>query len=294
MQQTLMEYVKEKLPEIAKHTSNNHEVTPENVLQKGNPALSKILDKMVDDLALENSEFRHPEHLEEFLNEVNKGKKGIILAEHYSNMDYPAFINLMKKTGPKGTELAEKCIAMAGLKLGEDNPYVAAFAGSYDRIYIYPSRSIKSIKDPKLLEEELKRSKMINLASMRALEKAKEEGRVILVYPAGTRYRPGNPETKKGVKEIDSYIKMSDIMILISTNGNCLRISESGDMTEDTIHKDRLIFDSSPVINCADFREKVKAQHEELTGIDKKQAVVDQVMAELEKMHEANEIGRLD
>ena len=293
MQQTLMEYVRENLPEITKHKSANHEVTPKNVFQKGNPVLSKILDKMVDDLALENSEFRHPEHLAEFLDEVNKGKKGIILAEHYSNMDYPAFINLMKKTGAKGTELAEKCIAMAGLKLGEDNPYVAAFAGSYDRIYIYPSRSIKSIKDPEVLAEELKRSKMINLASMRALEKAKEEGRVILVYPAGTRYRPGKPETKKGVKEIDSYIKMSDIMLLVSSNGNCLRISDSGDMTEDTVWKDRLIFDASPVINCEEYREKVKAEHQDLTGIDKKQAVVDQVMADLEKMHEANEIGRL-
>lgn len=75
MQQTLMEYVKDILPEIAKHTMKNPAVTPENVLQKGNPALSKILDDMVDDLALENSEFRHPEHLKEFLDEVNKGKK---------------------------------------------------------------------------------------------------------------------------------------------------------------------------------------------------------------------------
>ena len=129
---------------------------------------------------------------------------------------------------------------------------------------------------------------------MRALEKAKEEGRVILVYPAGTRYRPGKPETKKGVKEIDSYIKMSDIMLLVSSNGNCLRISDSGDMTEDTVWKDRLIFDASPVINCEEYREKVKAEHKDLTGIDKKQAVVDQVMADLEKMHEANEIGRLN
>ncbi|UTC67523.1 MULTISPECIES: 1-acyl-sn-glycerol-3-phosphate acyltransferase [unclassified Treponema] len=294
MQQTLMEYIKDYLPEIAKHTMDNQEVTPENVLQKGNPALSKILDRIVDELTLENSEFRHPEHLEEFLDEVNKGKKGIILAEHYSNLDYPAFMHLMKKTGPKGTELAEKCIAMAGLKLGEDNPYVAAFAGGYDRIYIYPSRSIQSIKDQKVLDEELKRSKAINLASMRALEKAKEEGRVVMVYPAGTRYRPGRPETKKGVKEIDSYIKMSDIMLLVSANGNCLRISDSGDMTEDTVWKDRLIFDASPVISCEEFREKVKAEHEGLTGIDKKQAVVDRVMAELEKMHEANEIGRLN
>ena len=60
MQQTLMEYVRENLPEITKHKSANHEVTPENVFQKGNPVLSKILDDMVDDLALENSEFRHP------------------------------------------------------------------------------------------------------------------------------------------------------------------------------------------------------------------------------------------
>ena len=83
-------------------------------------------------------------------------------------------------------------------------------------------------------------------------------------------------------------------MLLVSSNGNCLRISDSGDMTEDTVWKDRLIFDASPVINCEEYREKIKAEHGDLTGIDKKQAVVDQVMADLEKMHEANEIGRLN
>ncbi len=154
------------------------EVTDKTVLQNGDNFLRGLVDQILDKIVLESSEFRGQENLQAFLQAVNSGKKGIILAEHYSNFDYPILLNLMKKSGAVGAELAEKCIAVAGLKLNEDNPYVAACAAGYDRIYIYPSRTIKSIKDPEEQAAEIKRSKAINLASMRALEKAKKPVRL--------------------------------------------------------------------------------------------------------------------
>lgn len=289
----LLEYFKEYLPILKRNTKGSVEITGENVLQLGNPELKKFINSIIDKILLPTSEFRHVENLEKFLDAVNSGKKGIILAEHYSNFDYPILLNLMQKTGKKGAELSEKCVAVAGLKLGEDNPYIASCTEGYDRIFIYPSRSISSIVDSEAREAELKRSKQINLASMRALEKVKQEGRVVVVYPAGTRYRPGKPETKRGVKEIDSYIKMSDIMLLVSVNGNCLRISDSGNMAEDLVCNDRIILDASEVIDCAEFRNTVKSEYATLEGSEKKQAVVDRIMAILEKMHEENEQGRL-
>ena len=293
MPTTLLEYFKDYLPLFEKAAKGAVEITGENVLQHGNPEFNKIMNSIIDKLLLQGSEFRHSENLEKFLDAVNSGKKGIILAEHYSNFDYPILLNLMHKTGEKGAALAKKCIAIAGLKLGEYNNHIASCSEGYDRIFIYPSRSIKSITDPVERAVQIKRSKQINLASMRALEKVKKEGRVVVVYPAGTRYRPGRPETKRGVKEIDSYIKMSDIMLLVSVNGNCLKISESGNMTEDIICTDKIILDASEVIDCAEFREEVKSRHAGIEGIEKKQAVVDRVMEILEKMHELNEKGRL-
>ncbi len=293
MPATLLEYFKNYLPIFAEKTKGAVEITGKNVLQKGNPELNRLLDSIIDTLLLPSSEFRHAENLEKFLEAVNSGKKGIILAEHYSNFDYPILLNLMRKTGEKGKMLADKCIAIAGLKLGEDNRYIAACTEGYDRLFIYPSRSIRAIKDDEEREIQIKRSKQINLASMRALEKVKKEGRVVVVYPAGTRYRPGKPETKRGVKEIDSYIKTSDVMLLVSVNGNCLRVSESGNMAEDVVCEDRIILDAGPVIDCSQFRESVKTTHAELEGAEKKQAVVDLIMEILEKMHEENEKGRL-
>ncbi len=269
------------------------EVTEKTVLQHGDPDLRNLLDKILDEIVLDSSEFRGKENLELFLKAVNSGKKGLILAEHYSNFDYPILLNLMKKSGDAGAELEKRCIAIAGMKLNQDNPYVAACAAGYDRIYIYPSRTLKAIEDPEEQMREIKRSKGINLASMRALENAKKNGKVIVVYPSGTRYRPGKPETKKGVKEIASYIKMSDVMLLVSVNGNCLRISDSGNMQEDEICKDRIILTASPIINCAEFRSEVNEQNKDLDTKAKKQAVVDRVMEILDEMHEENEVGRL-
>ncbi len=294
MKKILIDYLKDYLPVLDRHSGGSTvEITGENVFQKGNEAVITLLESLLDQLLLDNSEFRHREHLEQFLDGINEGKKGIIFAEHYTNLDYTALLRLMKKTGEKGKALAEKCVAIAGMKLSQDNKYVAAFASAYDRIFIYPSRTLESVQDPEKREEEKKRSRSINIASMRAFEKAKSEGRAIVVFPSGTRYRPGHPETKKGLKEIDSYIKTSDIMLLVSINGNCLAISESGNMMEDIVQKDRLILDASPVINCADFRDEVKRTCVNADKADKKQAVVDRIMGILEEMHDKNEKGRL-
>jgi glycerol-3-phosphate O-acyltransferase len=179
------------------------------------------------------------------------------------------------------------------MKLNEDNPVVAAFAEAYTRIIIYPSRSLAGITDPETLKREEQRSRVINLASMRALDQVRKQGNAVLVFPSGTRYRPGKPETKRGVREIDSYIRLSDIMLLISINGNCLRFSDDPhDMLGDVLYRDRVIMTASPVIDCQAFREEAKAWAND-EAADKKQVVVDYVMHRLEAMHEENEKGRL-
>ena len=194
----------------------------------------------------------------------------------------------MEKTGKAGEELAHRSIAMAGMKLTEEDPLIAALTEGYERIVIYPSRTLAGITDPVQLEEEKKRSRSINIASMRTLEEVRKEGKAVIVYPAGTRYRPGKPETKRGVREIDSYIRTSDVMMLVSINGNCLRISDDpSNMLGDIVCQDKVVIEVSPVIDCNEFRERAKQRCRE--GDDKKQAVVDLVMEELEIMHNRNE-----
>ena len=121
---------------------------------------------------------------------------------------------------------------------------------------------------------------------MRKMEELRKEGRIVVVFPTGTRYRPGKPETKKAIREIDSYIKTSDYMVLLSINGNCLEVNPSDDMTLDLVKEDTIILEASKLIDCKAFRSEVLNTLNE--GEDKKQCIADEIMRILERMHENN------
>jgi glycerol-3-phosphate O-acyltransferase len=176
------------------------------------------------------------------------------------------------------------------MKLNEDSPVVAAFAGAYTRIVIYPSRSLHGM-DTERKKVEVPRSLAINRAAMKALETVKTQGRIILLFPAGTRYRSWDPSTKKGVREIDSYIKSFDYMCCVALNGMLLHVQQA-DMMNDIVTSDIVRVTAGPVCSCAEFREKARSKAEAVGVEDKKQAVVDAIMEELERLHNEAEEKR--
>lgn len=284
---------KHLFPELERLSRAENVIKEENVYQPANTEIRRLLVSMCEDNMLPTSEFRNMNYAKTFLESIKAGKRGIILMEHYSNFDLPGILYLLEKKGAEGKELASRIVAIAGKKLNEENPFVSAFAEAFSRIIIYPSRSLAAITDPEEYKKEQQRSRVINMASMRALERVRKDGNAILVFPAGTRYREGKPETKKGVREIDSYLRLSDVLMLVSINGNCLRFSEDpNDMLGDVTCEDRIIMTASPIYDCAAFREEARLWGGENVE-DKKQVVVDYVMHRLEQMHEENEIGRL-
>ncbi len=283
---------KHLFPELNRLSRAENIITEANVYQPANLEIQHHTRQMCAENMLPSSEFRHLDFAEEFLAKIKEGKRGIILMEHYSNFDLPGIIYLLEKAGPGGKELSQRIIAISGLKLNEENPYVSAFAEAYSRIIIYPSRSLAAITNSEQYAVEEHRSRVINLASMRTLDRVRKEGNAVLVFPAGTRFRPGKPETQKGVREIDSYIRLSDVLMLVSINGNCLRISENPtDMLGDIACEDRILMTASPVYDCNAFREEARAWAGDDVE-DKKQMVVDFVMHRLAEMHAENEKGR--
>ena len=141
----------------------------------------------------------------------------------------------------------------------------------------------EKLTDPIELYQEMKRSISINRAAMRALEGARHNGKMILVFPAGTRYRPWDPSSKRGVREIASYVKSFSKFCLISINGNILRLNPSGAMEDDILQKDRVIYNISPVHDNREFLNSVR--YDLRFFEDKKQAIVDTIMDLLEDMH---------
>jgi glycerol-3-phosphate O-acyltransferase len=271
-------------------------ITEQNVYQEANLDILPFLDHMVETLVLPGSGVSGMEHLEDLLSKAESGKSCLLLLEHYSNMDLSLFSSLVRKEGGRGDAIAGAVVAIAGMKLNEENPVVSTFASAYTKIVIYPSRSFQDL-DAVNDKAEIVRGNAINRAAMKALINIKYKGKLVLLFPSGTRYRPWDPNTKRGVREIDSYIKSFDYMCPVAISGEVLHVCQ-GDMMEDSLSQDLVRLSAGPVLSCTEFRNKVRGGAEERAlksggeREDKKQAVVDAIMAMLEDLHIEGEAKR--
>ncbi len=259
----------------------------EHVLRQGRPQIRELVEGIIEPHLAEGSGLRNAEAIFELRRLARQGRSTLILSEHYSNADLPALIYFLSRLGAPGREAAEAVVAMAGIKLIEESPFLRVMTEAYSRIVIYPSRSLeiihRRIKEPRELVREVVRSKAINRAAMKALAAVKAAGRTVLVYPAGTRFRPWDPDSKRGVREVASYIKTFDAMVLVAVNGNILRVNPAGEMAADLLARDRLVMTASPVISCPEFRAAIR--EESAFQDDRKQRIVDEVMRRLDEMH---------
>lgn len=280
----------EQLKEILKNSKQEETVTKDNVYQPGNKKNRVLLDKLIQPFLMPGSRIENFQNLVDLFEYAKKGHSCLLLVEHYSNFDVPNLYYLLDKQGPKGHDITENLIAIAGVKLNEESTMVRACTEAYTRLVIYPSRSISAINDPEEKSRELRKSNEINRAAMRELHQLKKEGKLVLVFPAGTRYRPWKPETKKGIREIDSYLRLFEKMVFISINGNTLKICESENLLTDLVQDDIMVFNISPIYDCHEFRQKYR--EEAPAEADPKQYVVDKVMEQLENMHNKVEVYR--
>jgi glycerol-3-phosphate O-acyltransferase len=270
-------------------------ITGDNVYQQADAKALTLVDRMVERLALPGSGISGIEHLSALLEKARAGSACLLLLEHYSNLDLPNFSYLLRKAGHAGAKINDSLLTIAGMKLNEENPAVAVFSSAYTRIVICPSRSAIGGEETENAEHknaERLRMISINRAAMRKLEELKRTGRLVLIFPSGTRYRPWDPTSKRGVREIDSYIKTFDYMCFVALNGEVMHVRQ-GDMLDDFVSEDLLRFTVSPPCSCADFRREAREAADKAGAEDKKQAVADAIMVRLEAMHNEAEKHRL-
>ena len=290
---TLREKYGKEFAESIKLSKAAAKIDETSVYEEANPATRKYMDILLKATIPEDSKLGNIENFKAFYDAVVKeGKHGLIMMEHYSNLDLPEIIYLLEKNGEDWSkDLASRIVAIAGMKLNEESAAVRAFCESFTRVVVYPSRSLDAVGNKEISEqekeEEAARARKINFAAMRAMDGCKKRGQVILVFPSGTRYRPGVPETKRGLREMDSYLRLFDIMICVSVNGNCLKINpeNSSDMLEDLIDPEQIILTASPIIECKKYRNSILEKLPEDCE-DPKQAVVDSVMKLMEDLHD--------
>ena len=292
MSYTLKEKFGNLFAEMVAHSKAAAKIDETKVYEEANPEMRKYMFKLLDDTFSADSGLGNLENFKDFYEKVVKqGKSGLILMEHYTNLDLPAIIYLLQKVGePWADDFASRIVAVAGMKLNEASAGVRAFTEGFTRVVIYPTRSLNAVEAKGISQEDLKaeeqKARKINFAAMRAMDACKKRGQMILVFPSGTRYRPGKPETKRGLREIDSYLRLFDYMLLVGINGNCLRINPENpdDMLEDILEPGKVTLTAYPVLDCKNFREDV------LSALpadepDPKQKTVDKVMQILDEIH---------
>ncbi len=281
----------QQISAIESNLTGNYKFSPDNVYQEGCPENKVILGQFADDYMLPGSRIENTDALKELYKRSQSGESCLILSEHYSNFDFPIFYHLCELDSKLGPEVAKSLLPIRGMKLSEASPITALFTRTYDTIIIYPSRSMDAISDPEELSEIRKISVPVNHAAMREMLEKKRNGRIILVFPTGTRYRHWKPSSRKGVREIHSYVKTFDNVVFLAINGNALPPHESDDMTQDSVVEDLMILTCSDIVNGREFRRTAEKSTPE--GQDPKQHVVDRVMAELETMNTRVEPLRL-
>ena len=297
MGKTLRELFGATFEEMKKLSHAAAVIDESKVYEEANMETRKYMYKLLDNTLSKDSAVENIQNFKAFYDAVTKeGKHGLILMEHYTNLDLPAILYLLEKEGEDwAKDLSSRIVAVAGMKLNEADAGVRAFTEGFTRVVIYPTRSLSAAEEKTVSEEERKaeeqKARRINFSAMRAMDSCKKRGQVILVFPSGTRYRPGKPETKKGLREMDSYLRLFDCMILVSINGNCLRINPEApnDMLMDILEPGKMTLTASPVIDCKEFRDEVLSKLPK-DEADPKQKTVDRVMEILEEQH--NEVAK--
>ncbi len=278
--------------EMLKKSHAAAKIDETKVYEEANMELRPYMWKLLDEAFNSESGLGNIENFKAFYDSVVKeGKTGLILMEHYTNLDLPGILYLLEKNGEDwAKDLSSRIVAVAGMKLNEANPGVRAFTEGFTRVVIYPTRSLNAVEGKEISEEEKiaeeQKARKINFAAMRAMDGCKKRGQIILVFPSGTRYRPGKPETKRGLREIDSYLRLFDLLLPVSINGNVLRFNpeDPENMIMDLVTPDVITLTAGKMIECKPFRNKiletVPADHP-----DPKQVTVDAVMSVLEELH---------
>lgn len=269
--------------QLIRNSRQEQQVERDRVFQPANLKNRALVEQIIAKLVLPGSRIEGYENLRELFRRAQNGKSCIMLLEHYSNFDIPCLFYLAKQY-EEGKEVTDAIVAMAGSKLNEESRFVLAFTEAYTRIVIFPARSLAALEDTPEYADARTRSRVINRSALREMVRLKHSGHIILLFPAGTRYRPGKPDTKTPLLETDSYIKGFDYLVTVGIAGNTLQVNQSGDMEKDQPGADVMVYNVGPVTDASEFRAKARANAPD-GGDEAKRAVSAALQAEFEERH---------
>ena len=270
-------------------------ITPDNIYQEALTANRELLLEIVSKTHLQGSCILGEENVIKFEELASQGKSVLILSEHVSNLDVPnLYAQFYNHRNPKFKEVFDRFIFIAGTKLNE-NPVVKLFTEMFTRVVVYAIRSLTELKNCEEAKEELELANKINLRSTRKIGELRTKGFMFFLYPAGTRYRPWMPETKRGITAVHGYLKSFDYFCCVSINGNNMPPAEHEDMTKEDVIDDVIVLNFGAIQDTKSYLHTFATDQTNLTQAEveaQKQVVADDIMAKIDQLHEQAEIYR--
>ncbi len=277
------------------------ELVKRNKLKKDKVTKKEVFQKAVNDnremarnlsraYMKEGSDIKGIDHFEKLYQLSQQGKACLIASEHKSNLDVPNLYTLIYDKYEKYLDMFETIVFIAGRKLNEETPGVKIFAEMFNRLVIVP-------KTTKIrTEEEKKEMFSINRSAQRWMREYKYKGYIFLIFPTGTRTRPWEPESAKGIREAFNYLKNFDYLCTLSIEGNTMPASKnSTNMLEDPCVNDKIVYTFGEAKSTKEYIEEKLKEIEQDNNIDenkdKKQNVVDKLMEDIYSAHRKNGKG---
>jgi len=266
------------------YSTENLEITPDNVFQEGIRHNYDLFIELVDRLMLPESRVEGAKHLTKALSLIEQKKSILFLMKHVGNFDVPCFYSLLSREGTPYQDILDRIVFIAGRKLNEDSMFVKTYTEIFSRLVIVPNREIpqetpgESPEQKSHRETVIKEASLINRAALRMMIQLKKEGRIVVLFPMGGRPKPWFKE--KGVKETTSYMKLFDYVNFIEMKGNLMPVGR--DMTEESPQRDKIVFViSEPVLTETYLEESRKLFEMQTEETDFDQFNVDRVMVEI-------------
>ena len=263
----------EQLAQILSHSDPDlfAVTTPEIVFQVAQTQNRDRFAAIIDDLLLPGSGVEGIENLKNLHTLAAQGRPVLVLSAHVSNLDVPALYTLLKHRGEQ--DLFEDIIFIAGRKLTEGCKSIKSMAEMFSRVVI-------SAKSSRMSEQEISGAMAINKAAQRKIAELQGQGNVFLLYPTGTRIRPGVPRTHHGLREIYNYLRKFEYCVVCGIRGNILPPRDDVDMIDEFPRRDTVVYSFGKVRNVAEWLTEL-AQRQPAEVTDRKQYVVDAIMNEI-------------
>jgi len=263
-------------------------VTPDNVYQEAHKANRNLLFEIISKCHQPGSTILGVENVLALDDLAKQGKSCLILSEHVSNLDVPnLFVRFYDNEEKRLKEIFERFIFIAGTKLNE-YPIVKLFTEMFTRVVVYAIRSINELKNCEEGKAEMELANKINIRSTRKIGELRNQGFIFFLYAAGTRYRPWQPETKKGITAVYSYLNSFDYFCCVSINGNTMPPGQHEDMTKEEVYDDVMVFNFGEVMDARQYLKMMAEKHQDENSNDGesiKQVVADDVMAQIDQLH---------